>query len=198
MGLSSRGGPGSIMTNFSFPAATKHPGAVPTVFLRAVAPLGSRAWTSWLSRMGLVPKYSFSLARLSLSSTRGRPSVSAMVFFVRSSSVGPSPPEVMTRSLRERAVSSTSLRRPGLSPTVSTFMRSMPSAASSLAMKAASVLTVCPSRSSVPTEMISAFTGIPPYRPRAPAMTLRASSTRQGCAWVPMCPSRKTFPARQP
>ena len=80
-----------------------------------------------------------------------------MVSLVRSSSVGPKPPVVMTTSLRPSASSSASRSLPGLSPTVQAKSRLTPMAESSRATNAASVLIVCPSKSSVPTEMISAF-----------------------------------------
>ena len=78
---------------------------------------------------------------------------------VRSSSVGPSPPVVTTRSARSHARPSVSVTRPRLSPTTLVWFRSMPSAGSRCAIHELFVSTISPSRISVPIATISAFTG---------------------------------------
>ena len=95
--------------------------------------------------------------RLSSCKTSSTPAASAMVSLVRSSPVGPSPPVVITTSLRESASRNAARRRSALSPTVQEKSRSIPSAESSRAMMVVSVLTVWPKSNSVPTEIISAF-----------------------------------------
>ena len=57
-------------------------------------------------------------SRLFSSRSMGRPKNSATISLVRSSSVGPSPPVVMTMSARDSASASACLTRAGLSPTV--------------------------------------------------------------------------------
>ena len=156
MGSSSDGGPGSMSTQPFAPTGTAQPGAVPTALGKAVAPSGSRACLRWLDDMGRLPKYSRRRARLSASSSNGTFATRATVSLVRSSSVGPSPPVVITTSARPRASRRAASRRGPLSPRVCTCKRSTPRAESSRATWAASALTVCPKRSSVPTEMISA------------------------------------------
>ena len=94
---------------------------------------------------------------LSACSSSGASATRATVSLVRSSSVGPRPPVVMTTSARSSASRRAFSSLCGLSPTVCTCKRSIPSAESSRATWVASVLTVCPSRSSVPTDIISAF-----------------------------------------
>ena len=87
------------------------------------------------------------------------PKASATVSLVRSSSVGPRPPEKISRSLRRRAVSTSSFRRATLSPTTCWCSTEIPSSASSRLKNWALVLTMSPKRSSVPTQMISAVIG---------------------------------------
>ena len=57
-----------------------------------------------------------SCSRLAACSSSGAPVTRATVSLVRSSSVGPRPPVVMTRSLRVRASRRTCSSRPALSP----------------------------------------------------------------------------------
>src|SRR5699024_1399310 len=79
--------------------------------------------------------------------------------------VGPSPPENTSRSLRAREVATSSFRRAALSPTTCWCSTVMPSSASSRLKNRALVLTMSPSKSSVPTQMISAVMGIsPPWK----------------------------------
>ena len=157
MGRSSDGGPGSRMTSLPPSAGAAQPGAVPTLLAKAWLPRGNQACLYWFSPTGRSPKYSRSLRRLSASSSSGRPRTRATVSLVRSSLVGPRPPVVMTRSLRCRAARRHSSRRAALSPTTQAWCRSMPREERARATWAASVLMVWPSKSSVPTEMISAF-----------------------------------------
>ena len=99
---------------------------------------------------------------------------------VRSSSVGPSPPVVITRSERSHARPSVSMTRPMLSPTTLVWFRSMPRAGSCCAIQALFVSTISPSRISVPIATISAFTrgslaNRPkrgPYRPAVQSVSL--------------------------
>ena len=83
----------------------------------------------------------------------------ATVSRVRSSDVGPSPPEVMVTSARRQARSIVSKSLSGWSPTLETQCTSMPNLASSAAMYAELVSTISPKRISVPMAMISAFKG---------------------------------------
>ena len=119
-----------------------------------------------------------------------------MVSLVRSSSVGPKPPVVMTTSLRPSASSNAPRSLPGLSPTVQAKSRLTPMAESSRATNAASVLIVCPSKSSVPTEMISAFIANPVAEMWKTALwekPLWENAPPAGAARAPHPP--KTFPS---
>ena len=85
------------------------------------------------------------------------PKAAAMVSLVKSSAVGPKPPVVMMVSARALAMSSTAWSRWGLSPHTVWKYTLIPSSASPWAIMGASVFTVSPSSSSVPTDMISHF-----------------------------------------
>ena len=71
--------------------------------------------------------------------------------------MGPNPPENSTTSDRSRAVKTASVSRWRLSPTTCCRYRSTPKGASFSAMNWALVFKICPMRSSVPTQMISAI-----------------------------------------
>ncbi len=164
IGISSDGGPGSITTRFPDSVRKPQPGAVPTSLGKTVQPSGSMACFFCVSPSSRPWKYRSICSMLLRSITSFFPEAAATVSFVRSSPVGPRPPVVIKISLRERAVSTALFKRSGLSPTVQAYSRLIPAGASSCATEDASVLTVWPRRSSVPTEMISAFIFFTPYR----------------------------------
>ena len=140
------------------------PGAVPQALGRMRAPLANIACLRLFS--GQLPRRlrirACMASQLASSNSMGRPSSSAAISFVRSSCVGPRPPVVITRSLRDSASESASRIRPGLSPTVWCQSTLMPRACSSRERICASPLAICPMSSSVPTAISSAFTGRPP------------------------------------
>ena len=113
IGRSSRGGPGSRMSQPGRPPARKglgrtgmaRPGAVPKGLARTVAPAGTMACTSFLAGNGRLrtAKKRWISAQTVSSKCRVRPSNWAMSSRVMSSDVGPSPPVTMTRSARPRA-----------------------------------------------------------------------------------------------
>ncbi|CDB44597.1 unknown [Firmicutes bacterium CAG:240] len=156
IGTSSPGGPGRIITHLPF-FSSAAPGAVPWLFSNTVPPTGSIACLRLF--LGILPPFDLKYERMrsavSSSSLSSKPMTSQQTSFVRSSSVGPSPPEVITTSLRPRAVFSSCARRSGLSPTELRCMTDMPIAASSFERNCSLVLRISPSRSSVPTQRIS-------------------------------------------
>ena len=95
-------------------------GADPLGFFTGVAPSGMYAWRLLFSVM-VNPRardLAWIWSKSSWSNTSSRFEASATISRVRSSCVGPRPPDVITRSDRFMARSMTSLIRPGLSPTV--------------------------------------------------------------------------------
>ncbi len=133
----SRGTPGMEMIRVPWPPApwatrTSHPGAVPCGFGMASAEGMSQACLRLRSGIGAPrPANQSARSRSSLASTPGvSPRAAAIASRVRSSSVGPRPPVVTTRSLRPMPRSNASTARPRLSPTVERWRRSMPRPAS--------------------------------------------------------------------
>ncbi|OPZ68273.1 MAG: hypothetical protein BWY81_00909 [Firmicutes bacterium ADurb.Bin467] len=119
MSISSRGGPGSTATAF-LPDSTMQPGAVPCKFGMMIAPRGKYACFrlfSVISRPMRRMRSSIA-ARLCACRSIGSPKNSPTISFVRSSSVGPSPPVVITMSARESPSAIAAFTRAGLSPTV--------------------------------------------------------------------------------
>ncbi len=118
MGYSSFGGPGSRIT-LALSVSMIAPGAVPLWFSMTMAPWGSMACFQLLS-VGSVPLSAKNLSMAFLLGScryRGLPQTFAAVSLVRSSSVGPSPPDRMTMSERPMAVSSACESLSSLSPT---------------------------------------------------------------------------------
>ncbi len=85
---------------------------------------------------------------------------SAMASRVMSSCVGPSPPHMMTPSLRASAVRSASVMRSWLSPTAWWKCEPTPLAARCSPSQAELVSAIWPRSSSVPTATISILTGL--------------------------------------
>ena len=101
---SSRGTPG-MAKKTALPSRIENPGAVPIGFGSTSASVGKNAclrFTSDISRPTRAKKASMTASDFS-SSTVFRPKVSANTSVVRSSRVGPSPPETSTKSLRSAA-----------------------------------------------------------------------------------------------
>ena len=114
----SLGGPGSMMTALPSFSMTQ-PGAVPHSLSKISHPSGSIACFTLFS---VISRPSFSkntwiFSKDAVSSTRLTPSTRQMPSQVMSSTVGPRPPVVMTRSLRDKACRSVAVRRSILSPT---------------------------------------------------------------------------------
>ena len=160
MAFISRGTPG-ISTAMQPSSSNQAPGAVPWA-LGSLCPLVGTMACLRLLAVGVRPprpvraKKSTIFCHSASSKCRVSPKASATVSLVRSSSVGPSPPENTSRSLRLLASFTKSRRRPGLSPITCWCSTLMPSSASSRLKNWALVLTISPSSSSVPTQMISA------------------------------------------
>ena len=140
--------------------STMKEGAVPLGFSTGVAPAGMSACLRLLGVVMRLRRWK----RSSICATRpgsrmsSRPVTSATISRVRSSCVGPMPPDVITASERSMARASTSRMRPGLSPTTVLYSRLTPSGANCWAIQAELVSTIWPSSSSEPMAMISAFT----------------------------------------
>ena len=116
------------------PAATRKPGADPRGFARTTAPSITSACFSFTSGISRPRRRKRSLRRRRIASSRtsARPSTFATASFVRSSSVGPSPP-VTTRSGARESASGISARRSAQpSPTQTFRTTEIPSASSRL------------------------------------------------------------------
>ncbi len=163
IGIISPGGPGSAIMIFPF-FSTIVPGAVPTSFGMAMPDSGLRACFKLLSKIGTPRRVKKTRIAFSDSGsiTSLSPRTSAMVSLVRSSWVGPRPPTVTTRSALDNAALRASASRRALSPTVARRYTSIPRDESTWLRYGALVSTICPSRSSVPTEITSACTPLPP------------------------------------
>ena len=142
------------------------PGAVPLALCSFRPRTGTYACFSLLG--GMVRPQAAKNARIRASSSSSKRSSSskarATVCLVRSSSVGPSPPENTSKSLRCMARRTTLSSRAGLSPTTLWKCTVMPSCASCCERNCAFVFKISPSKSSVPTAIISAVMAIPPFR----------------------------------
>src|SRR5580693_9753090 len=127
-----------------------------------VAPRGTSAWRALLSDMvrPRAAKKPAMTSTMAWSRTSGTPMTSAMASRVMSSCVGPSPPHMMTPSLRASAVRSASTMRSWLSPTAWWKWEATPFAARCSPSQAEFVSAICPSKSSVPTATISILTGV--------------------------------------
>ena len=156
----SRGGPG--IATMAPPLRSAHqPGAVPIGLGSAWAEGIRVACLMLVSGIGKPRLANWALRWASRSSwiAISSPNTAAMVSRVRSSDVGPRPPDVRVMSERVKARCMVSRRRSGSSPTLVIKRTSMPSFASSEARKAELVSTSSPISSSVPMDMISAFIG---------------------------------------
>ncbi len=142
------------------PLSSSHsPGAVPRGFSRISAPSGTIAWrtlTSGISRFRERKRLSM-WRRISSLRRSLRWRSSATVSRVRSSSVGPSPPEEITSGTRFNASRNASLSRSRLSPTIVFRTTSIPILFSSSVRKSELVSRRSGVSSSEPTAMISAF-----------------------------------------
>ena len=171
MAFISRGTPGINTAQRPASSSNQAPGAVPWALGILWPRVGTMACLRLLG-VGWRPvraKNAVILAHSSASKCSVSPKAAATVSLVRSSSVGPSPPENTSSSLRARAWATSSRRRAGLSPMTCWCSTLTPSSASSRLKNCALVLTMSPSSSSVPTQMISAVTAVhpPPCGPRS-------------------------------
>jgi hypothetical protein len=159
MSIISQGTPGTAYTTL-LPTGQTRPGAVPA-WRMSVAPRGTSAWRSLFAVMGRPrsSKNAAMSASTDASRSRGTPITSAIASRVMSSCVGPSPPQVITPSLRANAVRSASTMRSWLSPTAWWKCDATPLAARCSPNQAELVSAICPSSSSVPTATISILTG---------------------------------------
>ena len=153
----SRGGPG-IATIIPSSRSTHQPGAVPIGLAIACADGMSVACLTFVSGIGKPRLANKPLRCSSRSSCTAifSPQTLAMVSRVRSSEVGPRPPDVSVTSERLLARFIASNSRSGSSPTFVTQRTSMPSLASSEARYEELVSTNSPISSSVPMDRISA------------------------------------------
>ncbi len=157
IGFSSRGGPGRSTTSLS-PCSIHCPGADPLGLSSASAPSSTIAWRRLMS--GIVyPRLANRCRRVSTiagSSTSARPSRRATASRVTSSSVGPRPPLVTTRSDRPSAPSMTRATSSMRSPTTALARTAIPISASAVVIASEFVSSRGGSSSSLPTATISA------------------------------------------
>ena len=165
------------------PAGTTRPGAVPTGS-SGVAPSGTIAClrfasitapSSNLKRLAKPRRTSAIFSSTSSSRTSSRPAKRATTSAVRSSAVGPRPPEVTIRSIpssaRKRSAAS---RSSGRSATTRMWATSTPSSASRSETQGPFLSAIRPVRTSVPVTTIPARTGDSLIRVKLPER-LRAS-----------------------
>ena len=123
MANSSAGTPGNARIYAGFPQCAEtfqaSPGAVPTGLAMISAPSGRMACLRLLTGMRAPERSNraISAASVAVSFTRGAPKVSASVSAVRSSSVGPRPPVIISSSDRRTACSKHGFILSGSSPT---------------------------------------------------------------------------------
>ena len=160
MAFISRGTPGIRAAQWPWASSNQAPGAVPWSLMILRPFVGTMACLRLFSvgRRFVRAKKARILSHSVSSKCSVSPKTSATVSLVRSSSVGPKPPEKMSRSLRLLAWVTSSRRRAGLSPMTCWCSTLMPSSASSRLKNCALVFKMSPSSSSVPTQMISAVT----------------------------------------
>src|SRR3954468_18750737 len=107
------------------------------------------------------------------------PITSAIASLVKSSCVGPRPPQTITASAAVNVLRRTATTRPRLSPTLTCSSESIPLAARCSPIHALLVSTICPSSSSVPTATTShRIRGDP--RPTSTPHVLAATDQSQG------------------
>ena len=163
--VSSRGGPGSTTTSGPPGRCTTSPGAVPTG-VSATAPRGtiaclrlaaSSAGPAKPLRFAHPARIPAMCARMSSSSSSGAPAKAATTSPVRSSAVGPSPPEVTISATPASAANrSAPSRSPGRSPTIATCATSNPSRTSSRATNGPLRSAIAPVSSSLPVTTTAA------------------------------------------
>ena len=160
MAFISRGTPGISAAQWPCASSNQAPGAVPWSLMILWPFVGTMACLRLFSvgRRLVRAKKARILSHSASSKCSVSPKASATVSLVRSSSVGPNPPEKINRSLRPLACVTSSRRRAGLSPMTCWCSTLMPSSASSRLKNCALVFKISPSSSSVPTQMISAVT----------------------------------------
>src|SRR5438552_2915348 len=157
IGFISRGGPGN--SAIAQPSCSRYrPGAVPFGLGKTSAPSITIACREFLS--GIVTPKLWNRARISLStfssSSNLRPKARATTLRVMSSSVGPSPPVVMTTRERFTASLISSSRRASSSPTIVLSFTSMPTRFSLSVSQRLLVSVRSGASSSEPMAMISA------------------------------------------
>src|SRR5262249_43140766 len=162
MACISRGTPGMAIT-VAPPRRTANPGASPAGLPRTSAPPGTRTWRMLFGVSGapVLAKRAFMCSSAGGWTTGATPSASAMTSTVRSSSVGPSPPEQTTSSARAvasasaRSMSGRSSRQLVIQITVT------PSSHNLAAIQEEFVSTISPRQSSSPMVRISACIDLP-------------------------------------
>ncbi len=166
IGCSSPGGPGSTTTGGRPSPDTTSPGAVPTGS-STTAPSGTRACLRAPAR---IPSSDASRHRRRIRATIcqirsssagstdiGRPANPATTSAVRSSAVGPSPPDVMIRSIRSEARNSSAARTSeGRSPTTITCASETPAPRSCSASHGPLASRMIPESTSVPVTTMPA------------------------------------------
>ena len=193
MAFISRGTPGISAAQRPCSSSNHAPGAVPWSLISLWPLVGHMACLRLfgVGRLFVRAKKSMIFCHSPSSKASVSPKASATVSLVRSSSVGPRPPEKTSRSLRLFACKTSSFSRAGLSPMTCWCSTLMPSSASSRLKNCALVFRISPSKSSVPTQIISAVTAVRhlpcgcrsfqhSQRPRFPAQPARA--------WRPLRP----------
>ena len=123
IGSSSLGGPGSRTTILRCRPTTVSmycPGALPLAFGITSAPSITSAWRALFSGIDMrrAANRLYIAVRISASLRSPTPSAAAAASRVRSSSVGPSPPEKITMSARAIAIRAAPVRSSRLSPTM--------------------------------------------------------------------------------
>ncbi len=158
IGRNSRGGPGSKTIVWSR-SSIHNPGAVPRGLSSGSAPSGTIAWRTFESGICRAKERTLASIARTMASLRTslRSSNSATVSRVKSSSVGPSPPEAMISGTRFTASRKASSRSARSSPTTVLRTISIPSLFSSSVRKSELVSILSGVSSSEPTAMISAF-----------------------------------------
>ena len=155
--LSSRGGPGSSSTACC-PASSQRPGAVPLALSMTRAPAGTIACRRLMAGISMRrdSNRALILAVIRSSSDSGRSSTPATTSRVRSSSVGPSPPQQTTRSALLSANRSAEAISSRSSPTWLLQTTSIPRRLSCSVMNSEFVSRREGVSSSLPTAMIAA------------------------------------------
>ncbi len=156
MGASSAGGPGSTTISF-FPFFMASPGAVPTSFLRTVAPSTTNACLLLIPGNVFIPlarNLSHIPSQIASSNTSFLSRSSQRLSLVMSSDVGPSPPVMNVTSLLLTAEATASIISFLSSPTIQQRLMLNPALRSMPDRRFTSVLTLS-SSNSLPTQITS-------------------------------------------